>query len=1029
MPARTSTEDCSAGGPKRQASRKALTSGASMRPILLVVVFSCLWVMWATPFALAAPTDQPVHVGRLLCRFNGGGLYLSVDGVPLLKGGVVQAFYGDVRQDDYGSGGKPPTAVQIALPDGGVSYSAEFVDRGAAGSFIAKQTVEVHPDGLVRFLLTANWNGIRPAELEWNPVRLWTYPFVGARCDVQTDSGSSEQTRITRISEVSGYPANRICAPWRDLSITAPGFAHLAFINSNPGGLIAFDARNDPYIAALKVIWIGETGVEIRQGETCARSLDLQVTPDHPAVALASGAPQVAANPVNADTRIMHIPSPAAYREDDEAAGEDKVSIVPRPKAASFTGESFPMPSRLQFNLDCAAWISLELRAACLELGEDLAQEAHCRTSVSPWSSKKEGNVLLSVDSSTMNHSEGYRLVVNKRGIRIVGADVKGAFYGLQTLRQMLLPDSNRRHGRYHFVGAEIQDWPTLAFRGAHIFVGKDALTCHTELIRKVLSRFKLNALVIECEYTKWKSHPELWRDISMDPDDLRRVVQEAKAHFVEPIPLINTLGHSEWIFKNGVHIDLAEDVNSPHNYDPSNPETYRLVFDVFTEAISIFDHPRYFHIGHDEVKVPSYDSVGRYPARPNNIARGAGALFLVDVDRLSAWLHAHGATPMLWGDMLLNRTEGKPDSGNREMNAAFAPTVAEARQRRASIPTDAIVCDWRYEPGSERRNGLSIFLDSGHAAIGSAWFQPRNIQGWAAQADRAGALGTLQTTWAGYDIGEPVLETEFRQFSAYVLAAEEAWNGGSVPIASMNYDVQELFRTNYRRWPDPDGTKGWTVDFGRAANIDLFGQSEEGVPWSAYPAYDDGNRADTAVLQAPPPPFGKHDYSLGGIALLGEHPGGIMLRGAASPTRLPIGFGSEVDVTYPEAVRISIERRAREIDFLQATGYSADEGDEVARYRVYYSDGSQVDIPIRYGYETRALDDGGVTGLSTFPAPLRGVASGGGQFLTLRRFRWRNPYPTRRVANIELLRTHAFAAPIVFGITGYEYYRNTGQS
>ena len=163
-----------------------------------------------------------------------------------------------------------------------------------------------------------------------------------------------------------------------------------------------------------------------------------------------------------------------------------------------------------------------------------------------------------------------------------------------------------------------------------------------------------------------------------------------------------------------------------------------------------------------------------------------------MDANRLADWLTARGSVPMMWGDMLLNRTEGIPFPGVTEMTAAFARTHESAARMRAGVPKNVIICDWRYEPKFEQRNGLALFEQAGHSSVGSAWFQPVNIRGWAQQVEANHAFGTLQTTWAGYDINESILETEFRQFSAYILAAENAWTGGR-SISNSQEDVQKL--------------------------------------------------------------------------------------------------------------------------------------------------------------------------------------------------------------------------------------------
>lgn len=56
--------------------------------------------------------------------------------------------------------------------------------------------------------------------------------------------------------------------------------------------------------------------------------------------------------------------------------------------------------------------------------------------------------------------SGAYRLVVNKKGVNITGFDEKGAWYGLQTLRQLIEQNAGR------LPITDINDWPALKYRG-----------------------------------------------------------------------------------------------------------------------------------------------------------------------------------------------------------------------------------------------------------------------------------------------------------------------------------------------------------------------------------------------------------------------------------------------------------------------------------------------------------------------------------------------------------------------------------
>ena len=59
---------------------------------------------------------------------------------------------------------------------------------------------------------------------------------------------------------------------------------------------------------------------------------------------------------------------------------------------------------------------------------------------------------------------EGYKLIVDNRGITLVGHDSEGLFYGLQTLRALLL--AGRTEGGVNLHCCTIEDWPEMAQRG-----------------------------------------------------------------------------------------------------------------------------------------------------------------------------------------------------------------------------------------------------------------------------------------------------------------------------------------------------------------------------------------------------------------------------------------------------------------------------------------------------------------------------------------------------------------------------------
>ena len=1001
-----------------------------------------------TPATASLDASVPVAIGRWTARYLRNGLSLEFDQVPLVRGGLVQVFAKDYSKGYYGSSSANARPTVETLADGGRAYTTLFTYAAETQKFTAAQRIEVHPDNTVTFALRYRWDGPEPALLEWNTARLWAYPLIGATYRAeQAASAASTVDRIGPLPKASKYPADNLAPLWQSLTFqgTAFGALDLRVGAGEPAEGVLFDGRNDDYLRDEKLFWLGLLGAEMKPGQEMTRSFTLTL----PAPRTLPLAIPVSLSTETRPAKIVRIPDAARPLPPLRDSLNHPV-LIPEPKVVRFPAEEtadFAVvgPLVLDDRLPVGAEfdpVRQEMKRFTGDINHETGVKAIVRTG-------PMGGHSISVRTEALATlpAEGYQLSVTPEEVQIVGRDPVGAFYGLQTLRQLL---QRRANGRFVFAGASISDWPSLPFRGVHLFVGKEALPFHERLIERVLSRFKLNRMVLECEYAHWRTHPEVAVPYGMSLDDLRTDVASARAHFLEPIPLVNSLGHSEWIFANHQHQDFVEDINSQHAYDASNPASYKFIFDVFGEALDIF-HPHLFHIGHDEVKVPSQDKdFGRYPARPANIRKGASALFIEDTDRLAEWLRGRGVRTILWSDMLLHESEGPVLPGVPIMTAANAPNVAEAARRRSAMPTDAVIADWRYTPGDEQRNGLDLFRQRGEETLACPWFQPENIRGWALQAIAHHSLGTLQTTWAGFDSSAGQLEGwyDYRQFTAYILAAEYAWSGqerhpydlfgkpfyrgfeppkpetplNSYPAfpqrkseAALPYDAMTVFNRAYRETQSAARQQpGWYLSLREAANIRLNDTWPDALPLTAYVPTRNPHSADARdwpIEEREAPQIADV-----GIRTLGARPGGIMLRGLLNREEIDESRPNAPRIAYPNAVLLPVHAHAQWLFFLHAVAYAAEDNARVGAYVLHYADNSSAEIPLRYGREIRALDDDTAAAtLSTDPVHWGKAAAP----LNLRLLRWKNPRPTVEIVSLEFRAEHPYAAPILFGVTG----------
>ncbi len=119
---------------------------------------------------------------------------------------------------------------------------------------------------------------------------------------------------------------------------------------------------------------------------------------------------------------------------------------------------------------------------------------------------------------------EGYVLQVDRGAAVVAGADNAGAFYGLQSLRQLIA----RTAGGARVQGTLIRDWPYQPFRGLKLYLpGRANIAYFKRFVRNVMALYKYNTLFLEMNAAmRFDRHPELnagWLEFTRDLTYTRR--------------------------------------------------------------------------------------------------------------------------------------------------------------------------------------------------------------------------------------------------------------------------------------------------------------------------------------------------------------------------------------------------------------------------------------------------------------------------------------------------------------------------
>lgn len=81
----------------------------------------------------------------------------------------------------------------------------------------------------------------------------------------------------------------------------------------------------------------------------------------------------------------------------------------------------------------------------------------------------------------------------------------------------------------------------------------------------------------------------------------------------LEVVPLVQTIGHMEFVLKHEQWKGLREVENYPSSMCPSNSETMQLVRGMIKQMVAFHPNIQYLHIGADEVAMETVkDQVSR---------------------------------------------------------------------------------------------------------------------------------------------------------------------------------------------------------------------------------------------------------------------------------------------------------------------------------------------------------------------------------------------------------------------------------
>lgn len=572
----------------------------------------------------------------------------------------------------------------------------------------------------------------------------------------------------------------------------------------------------------------------------------------------------------------------------------------------------------------------------------------------------------LSVTKSSPGN-EGYILQVNNNAIVIAGFDDHGAFYGFQSLRQLMAHDKGKG-----VRGINVKDWPAFPFRAIRMYVpGPDNIPYFKRFMSDFMALYKYNKIVLEFNCMRLDKHPEVntgWQQFVkymqytrsnsstglrgeeknsshydagdgfiIEKDVVRDLVKEANDNFLEVIPEIPSLTHAYYLLTK--HPELAEYPGDtwPDTYCPSNPKSYELMFDVYDEYLEVIK-PKMVHIGHDEWWGAP---IGACPLCRN---KDYSKLFAQDVDKLHDYFAKKGIKIAMWGDYLLESVRQK---GTQKRTSSTGvkyetPGALPPDMVRQMIPKDILIFNWFWIDESKEKE----LNDMGFTQLYGN-FTP-NISNWDSRIKKIKLAGGAPSSWAStndFNFGKDLMLD-------YLGCANFNWSTHSISQIDMIpivWDIVPSVRASLK------GKRIPSEDDGVVEVIDIS---------SKY------NSSNDEVLK---------DVNLSNMKS-GEVASGPKKFNLSASKVAIVGAVSAQQSSLPVKVEgIPINEDVSSLIFLHASALPAgnqkayfnipntfDTPDMLGWYEVVYEDGYKEIIPVQYGVNILEWNPGGEKSLDT---------------------------------------------------------------
>lgn len=483
------------------------------------------------------------------------------------------------------------------------------------------------------------------------------------------------------------------------------------------------------------------------------------------------------------------------------------INIIPTPKKVEIKNGSFSLTGCC---VSVPAGADPRVRKAAGKLAGEMSDAAGC---LIPLTSAKPENCVSITYISGGSEKEGYRLTVTGTSVSIEGDSPAGAFYGIQSLRQIVKENGEK------LPCCDITDEPDFGVRGFYQDITRGRVNKPEKLraIADLLSYYKVNSLqlYVEDAFLFREFEGIITEDEALTAREILDFDDYCYNNFIELVPSLSTFGHLFTLLQSDRFNHICElpghelktnywmEKQWHHTVDVYNPETIKVIGSMIEQYISLFRSDK-FNICCDE----TMDL-----CRGKNAGRDKGEAYFHHLRQLIAIVKSHGRKVMMWGDEVMAHPEMIKDNVPDDtvvLNWNYHKTVPEWLPRLfAERGMPQIVC-----PGT---SSWSHFIEDTDTSVG-------NISEFAAYGKKFGALGVLNTNWG--DFGH-ICPFNCNLYGT-LLGAQKSWNVDAETGAEFEKTAGYLLYD--------------VTEFSMTETIAALGKAEKTADWFRYVMWHSAN-------------------------------------------------------------------------------------------------------------------------------------------------------------------------------------------